>query len=175
MMQNELSKMVCDEDHPSIVIREDKYCPICACYNGHSLSCPTFPFNCIEGLVSKSEASLLQIEISAITNNEEKVVMVTVSDANVREAINDLERQTGVQLSFEQMQGLLVRSEVDQLIEDLGEVETQVRETLADALAIELVGRDWPMNQEQIDKRAFYIQVHDAAIAAGYLVPSREN
>jgi len=31
------------------------------------------------------------------------------------------------------------------------------------------------MNQEQIDKRAFYNQVHDAAIAAGYQVPSRES
>lgn len=101
--------------------------------------------------------------------------MVTVSDANVREAINDLERQTGVSLSFEQMQGLLARSEVDQLIADLGEVETQVRETLADALAIELIDRDWPMNQEQIDKRAFIIQMHDAAEKAGYSVPSRGN
>lgn len=101
--------------------------------------------------------------------------MVTVSATNVREAIDDLERQTGVSLSFEQMQGLLARSQVDQLIEDLGEVETQVRETLADVLATELIGRDWPMNQEQIDKRAFINQVHDAAIAAGYRVPHRGN
>jgi hypothetical protein len=99
--------------------------------------------------------------------------MVTVSDINVIEAIEDLENQTGVRLSFEQMQGLLVRSEVDQLIVDLGEVETQVRETLVDALAVELIDRDWPMNQEQIDKRAFITQVHDAAEKAGYTVPSR--
>jgi hypothetical protein len=102
-----------------------------------------------------------------------KLQMVTVSENNVREAIDDLERQTGVSLSFEQMQGLLVRSEVDQLIEDLGEVETQVRETLADALAMELVGRDWPMNQERIDFGPFIEKMHGAAIAAGYAVPSR--
>lgn len=101
--------------------------------------------------------------------------MTTVSDENVREAINDLERQTGVSLTFEQMQGLLVRSEVDQLIEDLGEVETQVRETLADALAMELIGRDWPINQERIDFKAFIQKLHDAASAAGYAVPSRED
>lgn len=174
-MQNEISNFIEDDDEPSIVIREDQYCPICESHNGHSLSCATFRFNRIEGEASKVSASSLLIEASAITNHDEKVTMVTVSDANVREAIDDLERQTGVQLSFEQMQRLLVRSEVDQLIEDLGEVETQVRETLADALATELVGRDWPMNQEQIDKRAFIKQVHDAAVAAGYRVPSREN
>lgn len=101
--------------------------------------------------------------------------MTTVSDENVREAINDLERQTGVSLTFEQMQGLLVRSEVDQLIEDLGEVETQVRETLADALAMELIGRDWPINQERIDFKAFIQKLHEAASSAGYAVPSRED
>ncbi|TLX16268.1 hypothetical protein [Rhizobium sp. MHM7A] len=174
-MQNEIASFVEDDEEPTIVIREDQYCPICECYNGHSLSCATFRFNRIEGDASKAASPPLLLEVSAITNNDETVTMVTVSDANVREAIDDLERQTGVQLSFEQMQGLLVRSEVDQLIEDLGEVETQVRETLADALATELVGRDWPMNQEQIDKRAFIKQVHDAAVAAGYRVPSREN
>jgi len=105
-MQNEIAKFV-EDDEPTIVIREDQYCPICDCYNGHSLSCATFRFNRIEGHVSKGVEPPLQIEISTITNNEENVVMVTVSDANVREAINDLERQTGVRLSFEQMQGLL--------------------------------------------------------------------
>jgi hypothetical protein len=174
-MVNEVSNIFNDDEEPSFVIQEDQYCPICENHNGHSLSCATFRFNRIDGTSSKAAENSLLLEVSAITNNDEKVAMVTVSDANVREAIDDLERQTGVQLSFEQMQGLLVRSEVDQLIEDLGEVETQVRETLADALATELVGRDWPINQEQIDKRAFINQVHDAAVAAGYRVPSRED
>lgn len=174
-MQTKISNHVEDDDEPSFVIREDEYCPICESHNGHSLSCATFRFNRIEGSASKVAVNPPLLEVSPITDNDETVTMVAVSDNHVREAIEDLERQTGVSLSFEQMQGLLVRSKVDQLIDDLGEVETQVRETLADALATELIGRDWPMNQERIDKRAFINQVHDAAIASGYRVPHREN
>ena len=162
-----------EADGTLIRSREDEFCPICESHNGHSLSCATFRFNRIEGTATKVQGTLLVLDVTSIPNNE-KVIMPAISDKNVREAIDDLERQTGVSLTFEQMQGLLVRSEVDQLIEDLGEVETQVRETLADALAIELIDRDWPMNMERIDFGAFIQQLHDAAIAAGYAVPSRE-
>lgn len=39
----------CTSEGETIVVREDEYCPICECSNGHSLSCATFRFNHIEG------------------------------------------------------------------------------------------------------------------------------
>jgi hypothetical protein len=40
-----------DQEEP-VIVREDEYCPICENHNGHSLSCATFRFNHIEGIVS---------------------------------------------------------------------------------------------------------------------------
>lgn len=66
-MQNEISNFV-EDDEPSIVIREDQYCPICERHNGHSLSCATFRFNRIEGSAATAAETPLLIEVSAITN-----------------------------------------------------------------------------------------------------------
>jgi hypothetical protein len=44
-----------DNEDEGFVVREDEFCPICNCHNGHSLSCATFPFNRIDGTVLKGQ------------------------------------------------------------------------------------------------------------------------
>jgi hypothetical protein len=44
-----------DNENEGSVVREDDFCPICNCHNGHSLSCATFPFNRIDGSVVEGQ------------------------------------------------------------------------------------------------------------------------
>jgi hypothetical protein len=94
---------------------------------------------------------------------------VWVWDA-VGESISELSNISGIELTRAQMQGLLDRSELIEKIIDFGEVETQIRGYLANALSTELIDADWPEYRDNVDMEAFAKRLDQAAREAGYRV-----
>ncbi len=68
---------------------------------------------------------------------------VTLERQLVADARDQLEIQTGVWLKQPQLIELMEESGIDETLADFGEAETQIREMLADALAMKLVGRSY--------------------------------
>jgi hypothetical protein len=92
----------------------------------------------------------------------------------VGEAIIELSDISGVTLTRQQMLAFLDRTGLMEKIIDFGEVETQIRGNLADALSKELIGEPWPTNGDiqsgQVSMKAFATAVNAAAALAGYTV-----
>ncbi|MDV5727860.1 hypothetical protein [Klebsiella pneumoniae] len=70
---------------------------------------------------------------------------------------------------------LMEESGIDETLADFGEAETQIREMLADALAMKLVGRSWPKcgvlyNAAEKSDVNFSSELDAAAKEAGYMV-----
>lgn len=59
----------------------------------------------------------------------------------VADAREQLEMQTGIWLKQPELIALMEESGIDETLAEFGEAETQIREMLADALAMKLVGR----------------------------------
>jgi hypothetical protein len=102
-----------------------------------------------------------------------RVERATVWDA-VGDAIDALSDMSGVVLARDQMLSFLERTELMETIIEFGEVETQIRENLADELSQELIGRAWPTfgdlrnGTETMEEFASALNV--AAAQAGYTV-----
>ena len=62
----------------------------------------------------------------------------------IKEACDQLQQQSGILLNQPQIIELMEPEGIDERIEEFGEVETQIRETLADALSRSLIGVSWP-------------------------------
>ena len=86
----------------------------------------------------------------------------------IQRAIDELDCQTSVTLNHPQIIGLMERHELDKKIEEFGEVETQIRGYLADALSTELLSLSWPTYGDDIDMDSFWKRIYRAAIEAGY-------
>lgn len=69
---------------------------------------------------------------------------ITLERQLVADARDQLEMQTGVWLKQPQLIELMEESGIDETLAEFGEAETQIREMLADSLAMKLVGRSWP-------------------------------
>lgn len=162
-----------EDDEPVQTFDQTEYCPICENHGGHSLSCATFHFNRIDGDAQRV-GSVPMIDVAVERESSDAALVGTSTElvGFIPEAIDELASQTGVTLSEEQMERLLAETGIGELILDLGEVETQVRESLADALSNKLVGRDWPMYGERssMDVPAFIDGLHEVARKAGYQV-----
>jgi hypothetical protein len=96
---------------------------------------------------------------------------VVLTRSLVRSAVDAVCMQTNMELKQPQMIGLLERSGIDARIAEFGEVETQIREELSSALAIELTGRRVPTYGDTIvDRAVFWAEFEKAAKVAGYQV-----
>lgn len=84
-------------------------------------------------------------------------------------AIDDTFDQTGIELTRQQMRALLRRSGIMEDIVESQEVDTVIRDMIADSLARELVGKGWPTYGDDADD-SFFDRLSDAARSAGYLV-----
>lgn len=93
----------------------------------------------------------------------------------VANAIDHLHMQTGVLLNQTQAIALMEETGIDKTLSEFGEVDTQIREMITDALSMKLVGRSWPMceslynaaNKHQV---TFSAEFDSAALEAGYKV-----
>jgi hypothetical protein len=93
----------------------------------------------------------------------------------VADAREQLEMQTGVWLKQPQLIELMEESGIDETLAEFGEAETQIREMLADALAMKLVGCSWPKcgalyNAAEKSDVNFIYELDVAAKEAGYVV-----
>lgn len=93
----------------------------------------------------------------------------------VADAREQLEMQTGIWLKQPELIALMEESGIDETLAEFGEAETQIREMLADALAMKLVGRSWPMcgalcNAADKSNVSFSAELDVAAKKAGYMV-----
>ncbi|ELF3151664.1 phage head-tail adapter protein [Vibrio cholerae] len=93
----------------------------------------------------------------------------------VADAREQLEMQTGVRLKQPQLIELMEESGIDETLAEFGEAETQIREMLADALAMKLVGRSWPTcgalyNAADKSDVSFAAELDVAAKEAGYTI-----
>ncbi|APG80523.1 phage head-tail adapter protein [Citrobacter freundii] len=100
---------------------------------------------------------------------------VTLERQLVADARDQLEMQTGVWLKQPQLIELMEEAGIDETLADFGEAETQIREMLADALAMKLVGRSWPKcgalyNAAEKSDVNFSSELDAAAKEAGYMV-----
>lgn len=93
----------------------------------------------------------------------------------VANAIDHLQMQTGVVLNQHQLVSLMEEAGIDKTLAEFGEVDTQLREMLTDALSMKLVGRSWPMceslyNAADKHQASFSAEFDAAAKLAGYKV-----
>lgn len=97
----------------------------------------------------------------------------TVWDA-VGDAINELSDMSCVVFTRDQMLSFLERTNLMETIIEFGEVETQVRENLANELSLELLNRTWPtfgdLRNSKETMGEFANALNVAAIQAGYTV-----
>lgn len=100
---------------------------------------------------------------------------VTLERQLVAHAREQLVMQTGVWLKQPQLIKLMEESGIDETLAEFGEAETQIRELLADALAMKLVGRSWPKcgalyNAADKSNVSFSAELDVAAKEAGYTI-----
>lgn len=93
----------------------------------------------------------------------------------VRDACDQLESQSGIRLNQPQLIALMEEHDIDETLAEYGEAETQIREKLADALSMTLIGRSWPTygslhNKAEKEDTGFAEDLNEAAKAAGYEV-----
>lgn len=100
---------------------------------------------------------------------------ITLDRNLVRDACDQLEAQSGIRLNQPQLIELMEGSGIDGTLAEYGEAETQIRERLADALSMKLIGRSWPScgalyNSAEKADTGFAEALDEAARAAGYKV-----
>lgn len=93
----------------------------------------------------------------------------------VASAINALESQAGIRLNQPQIIQLMSEHNIDETLAEYGEAETQIRESLCEALSMTLIGKTWPRYGDlhnRVDKSAssFADELDAAARKAGYKV-----
>lgn len=85
----------------------------------------------------------------------------------VRDASDQLQSLSGIRLNQPQLIKLMEESGIDETLADYGVAETQILESLADALSMTLIGRSWPSYKAD---SGFVEALNVAAKAAGYEV-----
>ncbi|EMM5101190.1 phage head-tail adapter protein [Pseudomonas aeruginosa] len=95
---------------------------------------------------------------------------VTLNRALLGDAVNELESVTGIRLTQPQIIGLMCPAGIDKKIQEFGEVDTQIREMLANALSEKLTGSKWPTYGEAAEPTDHLQHVEAAAKEAGYKV-----
>lgn len=93
----------------------------------------------------------------------------------VRDASDQLQSLSGIRLNQPQLIKLMEESGIDETLAEYGEAETQIRESLADALSMKLIGRSWPSygslhNSSSKAATGFAEAINVAAKASGYEV-----
>lgn len=98
---------------------------------------------------------------------------IVLDRALVRDACTELQFQSGLRLKQPQLIKLMEETGIDETLAEFGEAETQIRERLANALAMKLIGRPWPsygalQNSASIDETGFAESLVEATKASGY-------
>ncbi|MEA8592967.1 phage head-tail adapter protein [Pseudomonas aeruginosa] len=95
---------------------------------------------------------------------------VTLNRALLGDAVDELESVTGIRLTQPQIIGLMCPAGIDKKIQEFGEVDTQIREMLANALSEQLTGSEWPTFGEEVEPTDHLQHLEAAAKEAGYKV-----
>jgi hypothetical protein len=100
---------------------------------------------------------------------------ITLDRRLIRDACIQLESLSGIWLNQPQIIKLMEGAGIDETLAEYGEAETQIREMLAEALSMELIGRSWPTcgslyNSAEKADTGFAEALDKAAEAAGYQV-----
>ncbi|HBO5517493.1 TPA: phage head-tail adapter protein [Pseudomonas aeruginosa] len=95
---------------------------------------------------------------------------VALSRALLGDAVDELESVSGIRLTQPQLVRLMRTAGIDKEIMECDEVDTQIREMLADALALELVGSKWPTYGEEAEPNEHLRNLEASAKEAGYKV-----
>lgn len=100
---------------------------------------------------------------------------ITLDRKLVKSACEELQSISGIALNQRQLIELMEQAGIDEMLFDIGEAETQIRESLAEALSLKLIGRSWPtcgaLHNKLFDVNAdFSAEINAAAKAAGYKV-----
>ena len=100
---------------------------------------------------------------------------ITLDRKLIRDACVQLEALSGIWLNQPQIIKLMEGAGIDETLAEYGETETQIREMLAEALSMELIGRSWPncgslYNSAEKADTGFAEALDKAAEAAGYQV-----
>lgn len=96
-----------------------------------------------------------------------------ISASELSMAKRHIMKQTGLDLTDQQLAGVWMRSGLGGILEEIGRVDRYVCIDLVDALCRELLGHNWPLNGYEGEDRAFFHEFTTAAIAAGYSVSGR--
>jgi hypothetical protein len=96
-------------------------------------------------MVSKTHTDdLYENEIQHKNKTKVKTKSANLYRYLLSEAREALLSQTGVSLNENQIIALLEPHNLDEALEDYGDVDTVLRETFADALCMKLLGKSWP-------------------------------
>ncbi|USD59069.1 hypothetical protein J4N45_11055 [Vibrio sp. SCSIO 43140] len=90
----------------------------------------------------------------------------------MNEAIESLQMVSNVHLSTAQMNELIAGTSAEELIVKWEEIDTEVREKLADLLCEKLLSKSWPSYSDNVDTDQFYKELQESAKANGYKVGS---
>ncbi|RYY74538.1 MAG: phage head-tail adapter protein [Gammaproteobacteria bacterium] len=116
-----------------------------------------------ETLFRKNKSKRLQV-------HRVQTVNANLTRKLIADAVNELTSQTGILLNQPQIISILESTGLDKRIEELGEVETEIRSDLANALSRKLIDEDWPTYGDSGSMEAFIMKINAAAEKAGYEV-----